>query len=557
MKNRIHITRGQVLLLIYFALVSLVILLVCTRSSFLYPLNNWDDANSYFSMGKSMLRGKVIYRDLFDQKGPYLYFLYGLASLISYTTFKGVFLLEILLGILDLVLMYKVLRLFLSQRTSLFLVPFVFAVMFSSYCFYWGGAAEEICMPALLYALYMTVRNFPGLPHGTNTGKAIRPYTRKEIFTTGLVTGLVLCTKFTLLGFFFTFMMFVFLSSWNREDGTGLVSFVDGAKRFLLACVIFLAGMFLPAVPWLIYFGIHGAIGDWYNVYIYTNVFLYSSWGANDSGDPWSAKIANMITVLKGVFDNNLQYFAFIVLGALYGLVRRGAGLWSRFAIPMFYVFTALAIYIGGGRLPYYAIPFMALTVLGFVPVGLVLEYICGKIGLADTTATTLGAATPEHAVKIMGLTSRLATVAFCLGAVLLSLLIVWHQSMNTYYMSYSKEDMFQTQFAADIAADGLKNPTLLNYNCLDCGLYTSAGIVPTCYWFQSQTLPEPDVMEIQKDYYRNHEVDYVVYRGDDYPESLTENYDLIDSFHQVMNSETFSYPEFNYYLFRLKGIMD
>ena len=54
-------------------------LMICSRSSFLYPYNDWNDANSYFTMGKGMMNGLVIYRDLYDQKGPYLYLLYGIA----------------------------------------------------------------------------------------------------------------------------------------------------------------------------------------------------------------------------------------------------------------------------------------------------------------------------------------------------------------------------------------------------------------------------------------------------------------------------------------------
>ncbi|MDD6362424.1 MAG: hypothetical protein PUG18_04085, partial [Lachnospiraceae bacterium] len=124
------ITRNQIALLFYFALISFAVLLFATRSSFLYPMNNWDDSNSYFTMGKSMFRGIMIYRDIFDQKGPYLYLIYGLASLISRTTFTGVFLFEILFGILDLAGFYRILRLQLRKRTALILLPFLFAVTF-------------------------------------------------------------------------------------------------------------------------------------------------------------------------------------------------------------------------------------------------------------------------------------------------------------------------------------------------------------------------------------------------------------------------------------------
>ena len=78
------------------ALCAVIIMTICSRSSFLYVFNLCDDANSYFTMGKSMFRGFVPYRDLFDQKGILLYFIYGLSSLMSATTFRGVFVMEII-----------------------------------------------------------------------------------------------------------------------------------------------------------------------------------------------------------------------------------------------------------------------------------------------------------------------------------------------------------------------------------------------------------------------------------------------------------------------------
>ncbi len=35
-------------------LTAFIIMLICTRSSPLYAFNNWDDSNSYFTVGKSL-----------------------------------------------------------------------------------------------------------------------------------------------------------------------------------------------------------------------------------------------------------------------------------------------------------------------------------------------------------------------------------------------------------------------------------------------------------------------------------------------------------------------
>lgn len=487
-------------LFLYFAAVSFLLLLICTRSSFLYPYNNWDDANSYFSMGKSMFRGTVIYRDLFDQKGPYLYFLYGLCSLVSYTDFTGVFLMEVILGILDLACMYGILRLYLKKGTALSLLPFVFGVSFSSFSFYWGGCAEEICLPFLLLPMYIVLR------HEKNASRA--PYAWDEIIAAGLCCGFSACVKFTLLGYYFAFMVLVMFHS-------------KGILRFLKSCAVFLIAMAVPALPWIVYFGIIGALDDWYRVYVYTNVFLYSTFGANDKGESLYDKVYNMAKILYWLFWDNFQYFAFVAAGMAFMLFRKHAALLERLCLIILFGFTFLGIYIGGSHLPYYAFPLTVFAPAGFIAAGTAAEKILKKD---------------------MAGTGRLLIPAACTAA---ALVLVFVLTPNRYYLSYGKEDVFLSRFAGDIKKDGLEEPTLLNYNCLDCGLYTAAGIVPTCYWFQTQTLPIEDVYIAQHGYMKEGATDYVVVR-DGYPEFLTERYEEIDTFYQVMGE-----AEHEYHLFR------
>ena len=57
------------------------VLMIGTKSSFLYPLNDWVDSNCFYTMGKAMVHGKVLYRDLYEQKGPLLYMLHAVGEL--------------------------------------------------------------------------------------------------------------------------------------------------------------------------------------------------------------------------------------------------------------------------------------------------------------------------------------------------------------------------------------------------------------------------------------------------------------------------------------------
>ena len=62
--------------IIFCILSALVFITICSKSSPLYAFNDWVDANCYFTVGKSIFKGLVPYRDLFEQKGPVIYFIH-------------------------------------------------------------------------------------------------------------------------------------------------------------------------------------------------------------------------------------------------------------------------------------------------------------------------------------------------------------------------------------------------------------------------------------------------------------------------------------------------
>ena len=101
-----------------------------------------------------MMNGLVIYRDLYDQKGPYLYLLYGIAYLISHKTFFGVFLFEIGAALIFLFVTGKYIERKSSRMIAYVLMPVVGAAAYASWSFYFGGAAEEFCLPMLAIAVY-------------------------------------------------------------------------------------------------------------------------------------------------------------------------------------------------------------------------------------------------------------------------------------------------------------------------------------------------------------------------------------------------------------------
>lgn len=497
----------------YLLLAGFLLLLFATRSSFLYPCNDWNDANSYFSVGKALFNGKMPYRDVFDQKGMYLYFLYGLAYLVSHTTFAGVFVLEVIWAFFDLLGIFALLRLYLKRSTALFFSPLVLAVIVGSRSFYWGGSAEEICFPFLIWGLYFSVEYF-------KNGYPKRTMEWKVIFAGGLLAGMVANIKFTVLGFFFAWMMCVAFSFLAAKDFWGAVK----------GCFIFLGGMAVPFVPWLIYFGWKHSLYEWYWGYVYINVFVYSD--LNGEGPGLFERIYTLSKLLYWVIRSNFIYFAFLIPGVFWYICLGKKKLLARFHMLALCFFLFLGIYVGGSELPYYALPLAVFTVLGFAALGRMTELFAGKL-------LEKGAFTGKSGG------GRLAGKLSPAVALLLGVGIVWAVSMNVSHIGEKKEDIFLYQFREIVEKE--ENPTLLNIGCLDAGLYTVCDIVPTCRWFQTQTLAIDDVQKEQERYIEEGQTSFIIAR-DSYPDVIWENYELADEalWHQ-------GDMEFTYYLFRRK----
>ena len=499
---------------IYLLLSAFLLIMLASRSSFLYPCNNWNDANSYFSVGKALFNGKMPYRDVFDQKGMYLYFFYGLAYLVSHTTFAGVFLLEVVLAAFDLFGICHILCLYVKKGTALLLSPLTLGVIISSYSFYWGGSAEEMNLPFLLWGMYFILDYF-------KNHYPVREMCWKTIFTGGIFAGMIANIKFTSLGFFFAWMMCAAFSFLARKDFWGAVR----------GCLVFLAGMAVPFVPWVIYFGLSHGLYEWYWGYVYINVFVYSN--LNGEGPTLFERIYTLSKLLYWVMRKNMVYFVFIIPGVIWFVCGRGKKWLERFLMPALCFFLFLGIYVGGSELPYYALPLGVFAVMGFALLGRILEWGWEKIRARQDQKAD------EKRVTAVRWAASVVSLAVSLG-------IVWLVSINIPYMSEKKEDIFLYKFKEIV--EETENPTLLNIGCLDAGLYTVCDIVPSCRWFQTQTLAIDDVLIEQEQYIREGQTDYIIAR-DSYPEVIWEKYELAAQepwYHEGM--------EFTYYLFRRKA---
>lgn len=484
----------------YALLVAAAVLFFCSKSSFGYPINDWSDANIYFTIGKGMTRGQVVYRDLYDHKGPLLYALHALCALISFGDFTGVYLMEVCFAALFLTGAYRLMVLYGARRAAWLMLPVLALLIYTSASFAEGDSAEELCLPLMVWSLYGVLRHF-----GRGGGRM----PARELVWQGVLAGCVFWIKFTICGVHagLFLALLVHLAAWR--DWRGLWRSLGWL----------IAGFALSTLPWVLYFGVNGAVSDWLGTYLYDNLFLYS---ASEEAAGLVQRIKAMLLCgWEWVRDNPL-----CVLSVAGGLVwyawkrprREGLAVWLAAMLG------ALGVFVGGKSYPYYGLALAALAPLGLIPLGRVLE---SRLARLSRWALT-------------GCAALLA--AACVG-----LCPLLSGNMTADYgapFGQPREETMQYRIAAYLEKDA----TLLNYGFMDAGFYTAAGLVPSVKYFHQTNVPLQEMLDEQLRYIREGLCNYVVARGNQ-PEWIEERYELI---------ATESSPNFWYdavYLYRQKSL--
>ena len=67
--------------------IAVVLLLVYSKNSLFYAMNSYEDINIFFAVTDALFHGNVLYRDVFEHKGPFLYFLYSIIHILGNSYF--------------------------------------------------------------------------------------------------------------------------------------------------------------------------------------------------------------------------------------------------------------------------------------------------------------------------------------------------------------------------------------------------------------------------------------------------------------------------------------
>ncbi len=449
---------------------SFVIIGICSKSSPLYPLNDWVDANCFFTVGKAMWSGVIPYKDLLEQKGPLLYIAYALAALVSARTFLGGYLLEVIAVSFFLHISYKTATLFFRNFNPVW-IPVWAVFICTANSFAHGGSAEELCLPFIAYGIYSGLKAVKNNTIPSNL----------ELLTVGVTAACVFWIKYTMTGFYAGwFAAFVVILLKNKAYFWNLLLKMTG-----FICL----GVLLVSVPIIFYFVVNNAAADLFRVYFYENIFHYSSIGTSKGSLPVRF-IANLLYGGRTLLGEHWILF-FSMLYAVVICYRS-----KKYETALF-LLTAFAgaftfIFIGGVHLWYYV-----LILYAFIPAGLSFFAVFSGI---------------DQKIKIPNILLIPPVIAVCAVS-------AYCFSQNTYLMRYKKQDLPQYKFAGIINKNA--SATLLNYRFLDGGFYTVAGIIPDCKSFCRLNINKAEWRNIQDEYVEKGLADFIVCSG----ELENENY--------------------------------
>lgn len=447
--------------LVIIGITSIATISFASLSSPIYPLNDWFDSNIFFTVGKSMLRGLVPYRDLFEHKGPLIYALHAIAAMISFDTFLGVYFLEIISAFAFLYFLYKAMRLYLRDE-AITLIPIIALLVYTSPSFYKGDSAEEFCLPLLMYAFYVNIKflreeKIPDIKTG---------------FMIGITSACVLWTKFSILGFYIGWII-----------APALVAIYQHKLHELLKLIFsVICGVLLATIPFLVYFGMNGAIIDWFTVYFYDNLFTYTTAG---NQEPVAGLLINIYEGVRHIKYTIHAASLLMILGIPWCLTKENFFIKVNYA--SIFLCSLFLTYVGGRRYTYYSFDFVCLILYGIVACYTILKNVF------NFHINTKSKRVLQYLILIVSLSSILFL------------------SPNSYLLKVKKSDTPQYQVKNVIERSGVTNPTLLNYGFLDGGFYTITGIVPSCKYFFKPNLPLEEIMLQQNEYIEKRVTDFVV----------------------------------------------
>lgn len=492
-----------------FTLFSLLLMLFCTKSSPLFAFNDWFDANVYFTMGKGMMNGRVPYVDLIDNKGPLLYFIYGISWLIDHIGFTGVYIFQSFFLTVSLIFVYRLALLFISNEHTAVLValcspmPMLIQKFYADNYDFGGGGPDEFCRTLMIVSLF----------YFTFYYESPDKYRLKHTVLQGILFMCVFLIKFNLTVFWLGFLLVIACELLYQKKFLFLLKHIGG----------FFSGAILCAIPYLIYGLYTNSLDEFVNTY-----FLYN-WTYVNPSNHMFLKVVESILSAIGTIGGMPVFTIFFSIGIVFVFFVCRPGYRIGYTISLFLLFVA--IYYTTVRFAAIHISFTIALIFGMIATGKFLERYISKC--------------------------RFPLLLDIAGTLLIFTVSVILNGLISYDLFLSDKPTAQQQIADVIwERNENGNPTLLEIGGLDSGFYTASGILPDepyffVYNISEETYPYP--YDAQKKAVKEGHTEFVISRMKGFTEDHNP-YDILQKYDEICVIQGTGYQSYLFYhLYQIK----
>lgn len=244
--NSATITRSIVIIVSSFLL-----LIFFAKSSSPFSTKSGSDYGIFCTFGDFWLNGGIPYKDLFDNKGPYLFLIQLIGQWLSHGKW-GIFLLEVLNLSFCIELLYRVGTMLLYKARKIYIIiSLLFFLLFYVLTLNSGNSCESWSLPFVLLPLYLSLKDILS---------EAKEYSYTHTFIYGVCFGIISMIRIN-----------------NAAIIAGIaigLSYIYIKRKLLksLLCNIgvFILGMIISVLPAIIYFAFYEALYDMlYATFIY------------------------------------------------------------------------------------------------------------------------------------------------------------------------------------------------------------------------------------------------------------------------------------------------
>ena len=138
---------------IYLVVLSTLFIFFCSAGTspiYWHSYFGWD-ADVFMMGGKLVKEGMIPYKEVFDHKGPLMFFIQYIGQMICDKRL-GIFILQIIFMFFSLLGVNRLAKLFFKEAGSI-VMPFLTLIFLFQY-YKEGNQTEEYCLPFLIWSYY-------------------------------------------------------------------------------------------------------------------------------------------------------------------------------------------------------------------------------------------------------------------------------------------------------------------------------------------------------------------------------------------------------------------